>query len=44
MIKDNIGEIWREDIDKFEEFECQLEQKKLNKVEKELSYDYALSR
>jgi len=39
--KDNVAEIWREDMDKFEN---QLEQKKQNKVEKELSYDHALSR
>jgi len=41
--KDNVAEIWREDMDKFDEFENQLEQKKQNKVEKELSYDHALS-
>ena len=42
--KDSVAEIWREDMDKFDEFEYQLEQKKQNKIEKELSYDHALSR
>jgi hypothetical protein len=44
-LKENIGEIWREGIDKIDEYENLLEEKKQNnKIEKELTYDFALTR
>lgn len=44
-LKENLAEVWRDGIEKFGQFEDILEAKKSEpKVEKELTYDFALSR